>query len=118
MVPLNAITAEMGRMMELAQQGFHCSEILLFTGLEAQGKSNPDVIRAVSSLAGGIGFFGRHLWGIHRRRLSSRALCRQGRIGRRRGPQAPHYDLRVIGLVLDRARKAIRRDSLQRNHRG
>ena len=58
MVPLNAITAEMGRMMELAQQGFHCSEILLFTGLEAQGKSNPDVIRAVSSLAGGIGSSG------------------------------------------------------------
>jgi len=46
------------RMMELAQQGFHCSEILLFTGLEAQGKVNPDLIKAMSALAGGIGFSG------------------------------------------------------------
>ncbi len=45
-------------MAELAQQGFHCSEILVFMGLEAQGKSNPDLIRAVSSLAGGVGFAG------------------------------------------------------------
>jgi len=46
------------RMLELAQQGFHCSEILLFTGLEAQGKVNPDLIKAMSALAGGIGFSG------------------------------------------------------------
>ena len=51
-------TQEQLRMVELAQQGFHCSEILLFTGLEAQGKINPDLIRAVSALAGGIGFSG------------------------------------------------------------
>jgi C_GCAxxG_C_C family probable redox protein len=42
-------------MLQLAQQGFHCAEILLFMGLEAQGKSNPDLIRAVSGLAGGVG---------------------------------------------------------------
>jgi C_GCAxxG_C_C family probable redox protein len=46
------------RMMELAQQGFHCSEIILFMGLEAQGKTDPDLIRSVSALAGGIGFSG------------------------------------------------------------
>ncbi|MGO9566425.1 MAG: DVU_1555 family C-GCAxxG-C-C protein, partial [Desulfomonilaceae bacterium] len=46
------------RMIELAQQGFHCSEILLFMGLEAQGKTNPDLIRTVSALAGGVGFSG------------------------------------------------------------
>ncbi len=46
------------RMMDLAQQGFHCSEILLFMGLEAQGKTDPDLIGAVSALAGGIGFSG------------------------------------------------------------
>ena len=58
MFPSSAITAELGRMMELAQQGFHCSDILLLMGLEAQGKTNPDAVRAVSSLAGGIGSSG------------------------------------------------------------
>jgi len=45
-------------MIELAMQGFYCSQILLFMGLEAQGKSNPDLIRAMSGLAGGLGFTG------------------------------------------------------------
>jgi C_GCAxxG_C_C family probable redox protein len=49
---------ELLRMLELAGQGFHCSQILLALGLEAQGKSNPDLIRAMSGLAGGIGFCG------------------------------------------------------------
>ncbi|MHC1727005.1 MAG: DVU_1555 family C-GCAxxG-C-C protein [Syntrophobacteraceae bacterium] len=49
---------EMARMMELAAQGFYCSQILLCMGLEAQGKSNPDLIRAMSGLAGGLGFYG------------------------------------------------------------
>ncbi len=48
----------MFRMMELAQQGFYCSQILLWMGLEAQGKENPDLIRAMSALAGGLGFSG------------------------------------------------------------
>ncbi len=58
MFPLSAIAMELSRMMELAQQGFHCSEILLLMGLEAQEKTNPDAVRAVSSLAGGIGSSG------------------------------------------------------------
>jgi C_GCAxxG_C_C family probable redox protein len=49
---------EMLRMLELAGQGFHCSQILLSLGLEAQGKSNPDLIRAVAGLVGGVGFCG------------------------------------------------------------
>ncbi len=49
---------ELLRMLELAGQGFHCSQILLFLGLEAQGKSDPDLIRAMAGLAGGIGFCG------------------------------------------------------------
>ena len=49
---------EMLRMITLAGQGFYCSQILLFMGLEAQGKSNPDLIRAMSALAGGLGFTG------------------------------------------------------------
>ena len=46
------------RMIELAGQGFHCSQVLLVLGLEAQGKTNPDLIRAVHPLAGGLGFSG------------------------------------------------------------
>ncbi|MEG6616168.1 C-GCAxxG-C-C family protein [Peptococcaceae bacterium 1198_IL3148] len=47
------------RMFELAQQGLKCSQILLQLGLELQGKDNPDLIRASSGLAGGLGFTGR-----------------------------------------------------------
>ncbi|MGO9022545.1 MAG: DVU_1555 family C-GCAxxG-C-C protein [Syntrophobacteraceae bacterium] len=52
------MTDEMMRMMELGRQGFYCSQILLFMGLEAQGKSNTDLIRVMSGLAGGLGFSG------------------------------------------------------------
>ena len=46
------------RMIELAGQGFFCSQILIILGLEAQGKSNPDLVRAMTALAGGLGFSG------------------------------------------------------------
>lgn len=43
------------RMMELGLQGFHCSQILLQLALEAQGKQNPELIRAMSGLVAGLG---------------------------------------------------------------
>lgn len=46
------------RLKELRMQGFYCSQILLLMGLEMQGKSNPELIRAVHGLAGGLGFSG------------------------------------------------------------
>ncbi|MEN6439600.1 MAG: DVU_1555 family C-GCAxxG-C-C protein [Syntrophobacter sp.] len=46
------------RMLRFAGQGFYCSQILLFMGLEAQGKQNSDLIRAMAGLAGGLGFCG------------------------------------------------------------
>lgn len=49
---------ELLRMLELASQGFQCSQILLSLGLEAQGKHNPDLIRSMAGLAGGVGFCG------------------------------------------------------------
>jgi len=55
---MDGLGAEEMRMLQRVQQGFHCSEILLFAGLEARGKINPDLIRAVSGLAGGVGFSG------------------------------------------------------------
>ena len=52
------VNDEMIRMIQLAQQGFYCSQILLFMGLEAQGKADTDLIRAMAGLAGGLGFSG------------------------------------------------------------
>lgn len=50
---------ETARLAQLQLQGFHCSQILLIMGLERQGKSNPDLVRAMTGLAGGLGFNGR-----------------------------------------------------------
>ena len=47
------------RMMELSLEGFGCSQITLILGLEAQGKSNPELVRAISGLHGGLGFSGK-----------------------------------------------------------
>ena len=50
---------EVFRMFELHSQGYTCSQILVTLGLEAQGKINPDLVKAVHGLGGGIGFSGR-----------------------------------------------------------
>lgn len=47
------------RMMELSMQGFGCSQIMLLLALEAQGKSNPDLVRTMSGLQGGLGSSGK-----------------------------------------------------------
>jgi C_GCAxxG_C_C family probable redox protein len=44
--------------MTLRQQGFYCSQILLLQGLSMMGKENPDLIRAMHGLAGGLCFSG------------------------------------------------------------
>lgn len=49
---------DMDRIRALRQQGFYCSQILLSMGLEMQGKNNPELIRAMHGLAGGLGFSG------------------------------------------------------------
>ena len=46
------------RIRELKEQGFFCSQILMILGMELQGKENPDLVRAMHALAGGIGFTG------------------------------------------------------------
>jgi C_GCAxxG_C_C family probable redox protein len=50
---------EFMRMMELSQQGFHCSQIMMIMALDAQGKTDPDLVRAMSGLLGGVGFCGK-----------------------------------------------------------
>jgi C_GCAxxG_C_C family probable redox protein len=47
------------KMMELALQGFGCSQILVLEALEARGEPSPELVRAVSALHGGLGFSGR-----------------------------------------------------------
>jgi C_GCAxxG_C_C family probable redox protein len=49
---------EMIHMLKLAGQGFYCSQILISLGLDNQGKQNPDLVRAMAGLAGGLGFCG------------------------------------------------------------
>jgi C_GCAxxG_C_C family probable redox protein len=43
------------RVAELALKGYKCSHILVQIGLDAMGKSNPDLLRAMSGLAAGMG---------------------------------------------------------------
>ena len=42
------------RMLELSGQGFHCAQILMILALEAEGKENADLIRAVGGLNKGL----------------------------------------------------------------
>ena len=47
------------RMLELSGQGYFCAQILMILALESEGKEDPDLIRAVGGLNGGLGFSGR-----------------------------------------------------------
>ena len=49
------MAADAFHMFQLATQGFCCSQIILIMGLEEQGKTNPDLIRAMHGMCGGIG---------------------------------------------------------------
>ncbi|MFZ7101144.1 MAG: DVU_1555 family C-GCAxxG-C-C protein [Peptococcaceae bacterium] len=48
------------RMVEMARQGFYCSQILIMLGLENQGVENPPLVRAMAGPAGGLGFSGEN----------------------------------------------------------
>jgi len=43
------------RVMDLAMNGYECSQILVAIALEAQGKDNENLLRAMSGLTGGMG---------------------------------------------------------------
>ena len=43
------------RVMDLAMKGYQCSQILMALALEAQGKENEDLLRAMSGLLAGMG---------------------------------------------------------------
>lgn len=42
-------------MLALYEQGYDCAQILMRMVLDAEGKTNPDLIRALAGLNGGIG---------------------------------------------------------------
>lgn len=46
------------QLMQFRQQGFYCSQMILLQGMEQTGKTNPDLVRAMHGLAGGLGFSG------------------------------------------------------------
>jgi hypothetical protein len=52
------MTDELRRIAELLQQRFCCSQVLSLMALEAQGKENPDLVRAMRGLCRGIGSSG------------------------------------------------------------
>ena len=45
------------RMMELSEKQYNCSQILMVLALEQEEKVNTDLVRAMSGLADGCGFF-------------------------------------------------------------
>jgi C_GCAxxG_C_C family probable redox protein len=47
------------RMFQLAAQGFCCSQIILYLGLDELGKESPDLIKAMQGLCGGMGRSGK-----------------------------------------------------------
>lgn len=48
----------MDKILELAQQGYHCSQIMTILMLESIGEENPDLVKAMGGLGGGVGFSG------------------------------------------------------------
>lgn len=46
------------RMLELARQGFFCAQIIMALALEAEGKEDPDLLRAMGGLSEGVGHSG------------------------------------------------------------
>lgn len=48
------MTEENFRVAQLLLQGYKCSHVMIQIGLDAQEKSNPDLLRAMSGLASGM----------------------------------------------------------------
>ena len=46
-----------GRMIDLAEKKYNCSQIMMGLFLEQEQKENPDLLRAMSGLGDGCGFF-------------------------------------------------------------
>jgi hypothetical protein len=45
------------RMIQLAENRYNCSQIMMILALEQEDQANPDLVRAMSGLGDGCGFF-------------------------------------------------------------
>lgn len=45
------------RMIQLAENKYNCSQIMMVLALEQEGRKNPELVRAMSGLGDGCGFF-------------------------------------------------------------
>ena len=59
------------RMMRLKAQGFCCAQMLLVLALEAQGKTNADLVRSVGGLCFGINGNGEVCGALSGRKVGS-----------------------------------------------
>jgi len=80
------------RMMELWLEGYGCAQILALLDLEADGKQNPDLVRAVSGLQGGLGFAGKVCGAL------SGGACVLARHGGR-GAEGEHEDTHLGAMI-------------------
>ena len=84
------------QLMALRQQGFYCSQIIMLQGLDMTGKSNPDLVRAMHGLAGGLGFSGE-LCGALTGGASLLGLYAGKGIPEQ--PEDPRLDFMIVDLV-------------------
>ena len=70
------------RLMELGFSGFECSQMMMAVALEMDGQDNPDLIRAMSGLTGGMGHSGGVCGAPDRRLLCSGPSYRERGSGR------------------------------------
>ncbi len=50
--------SDQDEMLALKNQGFNCSQIIIKMGLDLLGKENPDLVKSMQGLAGGLGYTG------------------------------------------------------------
>ena len=87
---------EIEQLMVLRRQGFYCSQILMLQGLEQLGKSNPDLIRAMHGLAGGLGFSGELCGALTGGASLLGLYAGKGEAGQ---PEDPRLDFMIMDLV-------------------
>ena len=44
------------RIIELSSMGYHCSQMIMILTLETIGEENPQLVKALGGLGGGIGY--------------------------------------------------------------
>jgi hypothetical protein len=87
---------EIEEIIAYRRQGFFCSQIILLKGLGLLGKQNPDLIRSMNGLAGGLGFSGELCGAL------SGGACLLGLYAGKGIPeqeQDPRLDFMVMDLV-------------------